>query len=425
MNILDAIEIFGLWGNQQKPIKIKFDESFNFLIGQNGTGKTTVINLLAAALEANFERLDKTDFKKIVITLKSLNSRKKPRIEIEKTQKGNLPYFDINYTIFESRTSEGISFDLDAIAEEKHYRGIPPRAFRERYFRDKFVDVQKNLESIIKVCWLSVNRDREEHNEERGGSSVDKKLKSIQVQLGQYFSTLTSQFSQETKEFQKKSFLSLLTSDEENVIKAFSQNIDIDDEKKALANVFETLGMSKNEYEKKLNTHLAKFQHAKEVFSKEKQFSIVQFSAIYNAWKSHSLVNYYETLTTKKSTIFHPVENFIEVVNSLLKPRKRIEISERNEIVILTKDERIISLEELSSGEKQLLIILGEALLQREENVVYIADEPELSLHVIWQELLTDSIHKLNPNSQIIFATHSPDIVSNHSDKVIDMETLV
>ncbi|MNQ81639.1 hypothetical protein D3C85_966700 [compost metagenome] len=82
-------------------------------------------------------------------------------------------------------------------------------------------------------------------------------------------------------------------------------------------------------------------------------------------------------------------------------------------------------LEELSSGEKQLLIILGEALLQQSEACVYIADEPELSLHVYWQEELTKAISQLNRNAQIIFATHSPDIVGGHADKIIDMENLL
>ena len=100
-------------------------------------------------------------------------------------------------------------------------------------------------------------------------------------------------------------------------------------------------------------------------------------------------------------------------------------LSERNELSFETRNKKQIPIEELSSGEKQLLIILGEALLQQEKAVVYIADEPELSLHVSWQETLTDSISKLNPNAQIIFATHSPDIVSSHSDKIINMENVI
>ena len=40
-------------------------------------------------------------------------------------------------------------------------------------------------------------------------------------------------------------------------------------------------------------------------------------------------------------------------------------------------------------------------------------DEPEVSLHVEWQEQLIDLILQLNPNVQIILTTHSPAVIMN------------
>ena len=76
----------------------------------------------------------------------------------------------------------------------------------------------------------------------------------------------------------------------------------------------------------------------------------------------------------------------------------------------------------LSSGEKQLFIILGEALLQEKREVVFISDEPELSLHVIWQSSLFENIRAINPNCQVITATHSPDIIGPFMSKVTKIE---
>ncbi|GBQ13317.1 hypothetical protein CFR78_14335 [Komagataeibacter rhaeticus] len=53
------------------------------------------------------------------------------------------------------------------------------------------------------------------------------------------------------------------------------------------------------------------------------------------------------------------------------------------------------------------------------------ADEPELSLHIDWQENLVPSLKKINPNSQVIFATHSPDIVGAYKDRTINLEKLL
>lgn len=53
------------------------------------------------------------------------------------------------------------------------------------------------------------------------------------------------------------------------------------------------------------------------------------------------------------------------------------------------------------------------------------ADEPEISLHVAWQETLAHNIKILNPAAQIIFATHSPDVVGPDQNKLIQMERCI
>lgn len=87
--------------------------------------------------------------------------------------------------------------------------------------------------------------------------------------------------------------------------------------------------------------------------------------------------------------------------------------------------ERAIRISDLSSGEKQLFIQLLEVLLQEGKPAVLIADEPELSLHVSWQEKLLAALRELNDNAQIIVATHSPDIVGPFRPSVIDMESII
>jgi len=69
-----------------------------------------------------------------------------------------------------------------------------------------------------------------------------------------------------------------------------------------------------------------------------------------------------------------------------------------------------ISINELSSGEKQLLIIIFTLFLQDEAPSILLLDEPEISLHVSWQHQLINTMRKLNPNCQLIISTHSPSI---------------
>lgn len=105
--------------------------------------------------------------------------------------------------------------------------------------------------------------------------------------------------------------------------------------------------------------------------------------------------------------------------------RKSLKINEKNELIVKTSSNETLSIKQLSSGEKQLLIILGSALLQEKSPWIYIADEPELSLHIDWQEKLITNLRRINPKAQIVFATHSPDIVSVYGDRVFDMEKIL
>ncbi len=65
----------------------------------------------------------------------------------------------------------------------------------------------------------------------------------------------------------------------------------------------------------------------------------------------------------------------------------------------------------LSSGEKQMLVILLTVLVQDNSHCVLFMDEPEASLHIEWQQKLIAMIRELNPNVQIILTTHSPAVI--------------
>lgn len=79
----------------------------------------------------------------------------------------------------------------------------------------------------------------------------------------------------------------------------------------------------------------------------------------------------------------------------------------------------------LSAGEKQILVILLTALVQENQPCVMLMDEPEISLHIEWQQRLITLIRTLNPNAQIILCTHSPAIIMDGwSDAVTEMEDI-
>ncbi|WP_458374748.1 AAA family ATPase [Pseudomonas laurylsulfatiphila] len=427
MNILKSFTIEGLWGDGPL-IKSNLDDKFNFLIGQNGTGKTTVINLIAAVLTGDFDKLDRIPFKKITLVLKEVKGRKNPTIEVSKNKSAERLYSGIKYLFRASTKDDPVDLSIEAFDTEGFYRNMPPHMARSRVYRERVEQAKYQLSQQIKVSWLSVHRNNNEElktaEERRFLPAIDQKLRDLNNNLVRYFSQLAKRYSDHTLEFQRKSFLSVFTPEAYDFIFDFAKNLDINDEKKTLAEIFDVLGVESKHYTPKLKTHFEKLGKAVQT-DRSKTITSDVFATLYNSWRAHSLVGDYKELQKRRSEIFLPRDMFLDLINDLFSGRKIASVSEKNELTICTKNKTNIPLEELSSGEKQLIIILGEAVLQNSEPCIYIADEPELSLHISWQEQLTLAISKLNKNAQIIFATHSPDIVGSHQDNVINMESIL
>lgn len=81
-----------------------------------------------------------------------------------------------------------------------------------------------------------------------------------------------------------------------------------------------------------------------------------------------------------------------------------------NEIAFVQDGERLMPYQ-LSSGEKQILVILLTALVRNGQHCVLFMDEPEASLHIDWQQKLIGMIRQLNPQVQLILTTHSPAVI--------------
>jgi predicted ATP-dependent endonuclease of OLD family len=143
---------------------------------------------------------------------------------------------------------------------------------------------------------------------------------------------------------------------------------------------------------------------------------------------THSFNDYRLMATTSLSNakeISERIKAFFAFIDNLFRNTgKKIEIDSTNNIVFKT-DIGTITLEQLSSGEKQLLLILFKVFLMDNKPYVLLMDEPEISLHISWQQDLIKTLRELNPNCQLIIATHSPSIFGKGwGDKVTFMEQL-
>ena len=110
--------------------------------------------------------------------------------------------------------------------------------------------------------------------------------------------------------------------------------------------------------------------------------------------------------------ISEPKKKFQDIIDDLFQETGKKIVRTENEIRFSQIGETLVPYQ-LSSGEKQMLAILLTVLVECQKPYVLFMDEPEVSLHVDWQQRLIDLILELNPNVQVILTTHSPAVIMN------------
>jgi len=254
-------------------------------------------------------------------------------------------------------------------------------------------------------------------------SAADLKIIEQSNDIVRYFSSISGVKELLLKQFQQEMFVSLLSVDPQ--LEAPDENIlnRLNDIEGALRSIFDQLDLVDPKARRVISAFIEEAKSLN-ISSQRTGISAGDTAIMVSLNKVVGLVNEWSDLQEKLKFIDKPKENFIAVANQLFN-RKVMSISDSNEIEFESRSGKKLPPKLLSSGEKQLLILLSEVLLQRGAPAVLIADEPELSLHVLWQEKLIGSLRALNPNAQIIVATHSPDIVGPLADKALDMEHII
>lgn len=433
---IESFKIEKLWG--YRNIDLTFNNDVNVLIGPNGSGKTTILNLLHAILSGDLRSVVNFNFQQAKIGLKSFKSNSVRTIKVDigdeslKLKVGQREY----------------SAPIDIFFDRRPIR--PP--LRYLYERDNIIrnmlseEIDSESTPLVPLVWLPVSRrlpvtedEEERHARREPLESVDLRLEKLLSGLSRYYSTLNAQLSERYREFERQVLLVILYSKEhdqvDSILKAVTSSLPTETEKEQLLRAFGDVGLLNEQMQNRINEHFRAIEKSvkriKQLSENPKPFSefdrpkqISEFDHILVLSlisRTKDMVDLARKLENHRKDIFAPVHLYENTVNSYLED-KTIKVDENDGLQIEMFSKSELKWRDLSSGEKQILILLTEVHLKIDEPVVYIADEPELSLHVQWQEQLLESLVTLGGQKQIIVATHSPDIVGEFLDKVIDLE---
>lgn len=413
---ISSIEVTGFW--QNRTASASFRDDVNIIIGKNGSGKTTFMNIVHAVLAVDGEALFDNPFQRVTLTLS--DGKRTRTVRAQRIESQTSPFPVIEYHISNRRFAASLVGSDDS--------RTMPLSLRRRASED-LLRIKQELSSLVSVASLSVYRiggDTDPEMRERMGgrrlaSTVDLRLLSLMHKLTQYQLELSSSAREVSVQLQRDVLTSLLYADPKSRKLRYDLNFDEPTEKQNLVSAYKQLGVAGPDISKRIQDHIAAVGTTIRALSKVKndqsQAHKIDFSALEALKLTRIVVEKSLDAESRTEAIFSQVTLFLETLKTFIGD-KSFSFS-NGELVVAT--EGPLPLAKLSSGEKQLLILFIEALLQRKQPYIFLADEPELSLHIAWQRNIVTAIRSLNPNAQIVVATHSPEIAGKFKHCLMDM----
>lgn len=424
-NSIKSFKVEGLFGTND--VNILFEDNKKILIGENGLGKTQILNLLYYTLTRNFLRLNDFNFKKLEIVFeKDSVEISKEEIEQSIDKLYNRPEIndfikEFGFAQFESlskkfKQNKRNSYDLERMLEtNREFRKYPiHRLFR--YFEDfekefklnavflandlKIKEALGNAEIMYFPTYRRVEEDLHNlgYNEEEFVED-----ESTLIQFG--MDDVKRKFKQKENEIDTllKVGLTQFTKDVLNIV--------IDD------NDFENNVLEKTN-EEDINLILSRVGSLLSDNQKESIKTIVIDKKVNNPLSIHLLNKLVESYE-KQKPLDKLIKIFRDVCNKYLVNKEVFYDESGIKIYIKSKiTNEKIDLKNLSSGEKQIISIFSKIYLSSEEKrFIVLFDEPELSLSMIWQKDLLPDIVNSNKCNFLLAVTHSPFIFDNDLDQ--------
>lgn len=367
-----ALNIHKLHGYIDK--KISFNNSEAFLIGINGSGKSTILKIIHAILTKNLDFFNKITFSKIeLITSSDIITVKKGVVE-NSTYIG--PYFTSNTT----------NLTIKKIEEQKILSS-----------GKKSFEIKSNLKLIKDATYALYNQ-------------------TLSIMFCE--NSLILKKNDDNLEKELLTFMKNKVNDNDNLEEYFDEFIKTIIPIKKVEQTLSTIG-KKSLQAKSLEIEYIKTENEITLLTEEN----LNFSDEFK--EKIDYLNYLNRMKEKvNSSNFDFIDLYIQNVNHFFKDcYKKLSFNKvygEFSICVLNKEkivvDEIFDFEKLSSGEQQLLTLITELTFNLEDNTVILIDEPEESLHLEWQQNLLPVIRSLisnKKNIQLIIASHSSNFLSN------------
>ena len=437
-------------------LQIRFRSGVTFLTGINGTGKTSIVRCIVALLQPSLPYLLETEFRELRVSV--IHNKRLLRVWATKS--------DRQLTIGHGKSR---AFLKIRILKQDEFE--TPGRFRERW--NEFITVTENeyathpvlqyLRDLPTPMFLGLERRSEaETTEDRPARVVSRRFRGliggnlydslIQARglAENAFREVLAQVGAITDELRQNLILSAFSLSD--VSTRFARPVfpaktpaigyieKLREKREVVMRAFETLGIEPKLVHRTVRPFFERLERAGSRLPKSKPlFELMQRegtlrlrSAVMD-WVSlrpqeeriDQLYAFVKKYSRQVEIVRAHIDQYLAAANSFMADSSKSLIflpSGNLRVQVKSIGERPITA--LSSGESHLFVILTHLYFnpRRELASVLIIDEPELSLHIKWQEMFVDAVTGAKPDLQLILATHSPSIILDRERNCIDLE---
>ena len=433
MNI-DRVRVRGLFDHFDHDLEFRTDERVMIVIGPNGFGKTTTLRLIDALFNQSLRRLAEISFRSVEV---SFDQDKRLVVEKEDhtEQDDDGPQSKL---IFQDGNGQAWTFRPPV----RRRRTVYPRTRRRRMDLANLASIE-DIVPILNRVGISHWRNRET------GELLDldevRTLYQHELDLGRsprlppwlqdILGAVTIRFidtERLTRTGDPKRTVRIYSEELAGRISktiaeyaALSQSLD----RTFPARVVTGNGTSETSM-KKLAEDLDEIKNSQSLLEEAGLLSTghdsIDIPDLNNVDPSRlDVLSVYAQDTKQKLHVFDDtylkIDAFMTIANSRLR-YKRVSVSAAGLRVVSWTGEDL-DLDLLSSGEQHELVILYELLFRTSKNSLILIDEPELSLHVAWQEQFVSDLEKMAKISHFraLLATHSPEIIADRWDLTVKL----
>lgn len=446
MTKLSRIEVRNLFGIFHHEIRLNDESGITIVIGENGLGKTVLLEMVEAFFKGNYMRFSDIIFDELLLEFsdrvvwKVRRSKTTPFANLELLEeidgKESEPFHLISFDPHETRR---LAHDLA--------RADPNLV---RLASGKFRDLQ--TDEVLTQWDLLFRRQMNYYQASLFSDQVDLDVSESPFAFPEWFKTrhpLIKVFLIETqrlvqlaagKEEKHRKTVERYSEDLVAIIKktlSESTELSASLDRSYPNRLVSRIGHASSEPERVLSSDLAALEEKREVLDKVGLIEIGKDPLIEindpDGVLKEVLVLYVED-SFKKLAIYDDLANkitlLLKIINSRFK-HKRLRVHKDEGLVIESTilktaegNEKRIPVSKLSSGEQNELVLFFFLLFKAEPNSLILIDEPEVSLHISWQISFISDLREITSLNKVsvLIATHSPDIIGNNWDLKVELK---